>query len=67
MSIYPVRLKNWFPKGDHNYEIVHAIVKDSKCAVCGKKPRYRYSIGYHALPWGYDGTVWCSTKCLRSK
>ena len=77
MSIYPVRLAEWFPAKPkvHTWadasqqlswhETAKFIVGQSHCCVCGKKPQYRYAWGMHAIPWGYgsDG-IWCSKKCL---
>lgn len=64
MSIYLVKLKEWFPKGDKNHKIAKFIVSISKCVKCGKTPRWRNSIGYHALPYGYSNEVWCNRYCL---
>ncbi len=64
MSIYPVRLNEWFPKGDEYY--AKHIVKCMKCLFCGKegkKINYKYAMGHHSLPWGY-GDIWCSSRCL---
>lgn len=63
MSIYPVRLNEWFPVGDENY--CKDIVDAMRCFACGKKCRYKKVWGHHSLPWGY-GDVWCSEKCLNS-
>lgn len=63
MSLYPVRLSSWYPKGDENYDNCKTIVKCASCYKCGKKKiNYKYAIGYHSLPWG-NGDVWCSAKC----
>lgn len=69
MSIYPVRLNEWYPKGDEYYGNAKTSVTYSKCIVCGKDGKninYRYAWGHHALPWGY-GDVWCTKKCYTSK
>ena len=63
MSIYIVRLKEWFPKGDEMHKIARIIVANEKCAFCKKKPRWRNARGYHALPWGYCSDVWCNIHC----
>lgn len=65
MSIYPVRLNEWFPFGDEYYETAKSIVDFTRCLACGKKCRYRKAVGHHSLPWGY-GDLWCSEKCMQS-
>jgi hypothetical protein len=69
LSIYPVRLAEWFPakpkrnrpgetwparkERRHWHETAKFVVEQSTCCVCGKKPQYRYAWGMHAIPWGY--------------
>jgi hypothetical protein len=64
MSIYPVRLSEWFPPGDKYHLIMKSIVSDfSGCLHCGKKHmHWQDAIGHHAIPWGY-GDIWCRQKC----
>lgn len=67
MSIYPVRLNEWFPKGDQFYEAAKITVKYSKCIRCGKngkKINYKLCWAHHSLPWG-NGEVWCTTRCFK--
>lgn len=65
MSIYPVRLSEWFPPGDEHFSIVFFLAKISRCFACRKRLRYKSVIGHHSIPWGY-GDTWCSWKCCRS-
>lgn len=65
MSIYPVKLSEWFPFTDEMYFYAKTWVDSSRCLACGKKMRYSKAIGHHSIPWGY-GDVWCSWKCCRS-
>lgn len=65
MSIYPVRLKEWFPFGDEYYDFAYITVKHTRCYACGDRVRYSRAIGHHSIPWGY-GDIWCSEKCLNS-
>ena len=65
MSIYPVRLSEWFPPADDYHQITFEIVKYTRCESCGKKLRWKSAIGHHSIPWGY-GDIWCSKKCLNS-
>ena len=65
MSIYPVKLNDWYPKGDEMNEIAILSVKFSNCLQCNKKGKdikYRYAIGHHSIPWG-NGDIWCTKKC----
>lgn len=65
MSIYPVKLIEWFPFGDEHYDVVQSMVKYTRCLACDKKPRYSKAIGHHSLMVGV-GEIWCSEKCLNS-
>lgn len=65
MSIYPVRLSEWFPFGDEQHDICTTIVECTRCLACGDRVRFKRAIGHHSLPWGY-GDLWCSEKCLNS-
>lgn len=65
MSIYPVRLSEWFPYGDEMYEHAYTTVEVSRCYACNKKLKYSKAIGDHSIPWGY-GLIYCSWKCCRS-
>ena len=72
MSIYPVRLAEWFPPGDSHHGIMKFIVSNGYtdagrgCLHCGKKHmHWQVAIGHHSLPWGY-GDIWCREKCYRN-
>ena len=65
MSIYLVKLCEWFPPGDELYEICSSIIEFSRCESCGKKLSFRKAIGHHSIPWG-NGNVFCSLKCTKS-
>ena len=65
MSIYPVKLSEWFPPTDEMYESCYAAVSFTRCLACDKRVRYSKAIGHHSIPWGY-GDIWCSEKCLNS-
>lgn len=63
MSIYPVKLVEWYPIGDDKY--FGDIIESYRCLACMRKPRYSKAWGHHSVPFGY-GDVWCSFKCLQS-
>lgn len=65
MSIYPVRLSEWFPFGDPMYETCYIITKISRCVACRSRLRFSKAVGHHSLPWGY-GDIFCSWKCCQS-
>lgn len=65
MSIYPVRLSEWYPFGDEMYSVASSVVEFTRCYACGDKVRYKAAVGHHSLPWGY-GDLWCSWKCCHS-
>lgn len=64
MSIYPVRLSEWFLPNDEMFATAVAI-GTGRCRACFKRVRWKAAIGHHSLPWGY-GDLWCSWKCCRS-
>ena len=68
MSIYPVRVKEWFPPGDPNHSTMKFLVSNGYgdqvrgCLHCGKKHmHWQQAYAHHLLPWGY-GDIWCSEK-----
>lgn len=66
MSIYPVRLSEWFPPGEENHDTMKLIVSSSKCLHCDKKRvHWQKAWGHHSLPWG-NGDVWCNEKHYRN-
>ena len=65
MSIWPVRLAEWFPFDHECHEITLSIIKAWRCRACGKRVKFNKAIGHHSLPWGH-GDLWCSWKCCNS-
>jgi len=65
MSIYPVRLSEWFPMGDENHDNAYMIVKALRCMACDKRVRWKAAVGHHSLPWG-NGDLFCGWKCCYS-
>jgi hypothetical protein len=65
MSIYVVKLSEWYPPGDESYGILMASVSCSRCYGCGSRLRYSKVVGHHSIPWG-NGDIWCSWKCHNS-
>jgi hypothetical protein len=65
MSIYPVKLSEWYPPGDTYYENCTEIVKFNRCLACGDSINYSKAIGHHSLIYGH-GDIWCSLKCCKS-
>jgi hypothetical protein len=65
MSIYPVRLSEWFPPNDEYFWSAYTSVKYTRCLACGKKPLYSKAVGHHSIPWGH-GDIWCGWKCCKS-
>ena len=78
MSIYPIRIKKWFPpvlKSEHKEEIrdnkfnrqtIRTCLEFMRCHNCGKRVKMRNGWCHHSLPWGY-GDVWCNERCLHGK
>jgi hypothetical protein len=65
MSIYPVRLSEWFPVNDEYFQIISSIIDCSRCEACGSKIRFKAAVGHHSLMVGVS-SIWCSWKCCHS-
>lgn len=65
VSIYPVKLSEWYPFGDERHEIAASIVDVARCYSCGDRIRWNNAFGHHSLPYGH-GDIWCSEKCSES-
>lgn len=68
MSIYAVRLAEWFPPGDEQHSMMKWLVSNGctdvgqGCLFCGKKHmHWQKAWGHHSIPWGY-GDIWCSER-----
>ena len=69
MSIYPVRVKEWFPPGDPKHQLVKWIVSSGYtdtgvgCINCKKiHMHWQEAYVHHSLASGY-GDIWCRKKC----
>jgi hypothetical protein len=72
MSIYPVKMIEWYPKGDkdHNFMkwIIYNGISDEGrgCKHCKKiHMHYQEAIAHHSLLFGY-GDIWCREKCYNN-
>jgi len=64
MSIYPVKINQWF-LNKKELENIKTFLPNLKCNACGKKANTRGYV-YHAILHGYGiEDYWCSIKCLR--
>ena len=79
MSIYPVRIKKFFPpvmkngasdeeikmNKDHR-DIIKMVLsfRWTVCETCGNRVKMRNGWVYHAMPFGYSSKAWCSIYCL---
>lgn len=68
MSIYPVRLSEWYPPGDEHHDIIKHLVSSGfgdqiqGCLHCRKKHmHWQTAYAHHSLPYGY-GDIWCNKK-----
>lgn len=62
MSIYPVRIDEWFTE-PAELAVLRDILAASKCEQCEKPVGISKGWAMHAILWGY-GEVWCSVNCL---
>ena len=65
MSIYPVRLSEWFPPGNERHTTAFSLVSHMRCFACGGNVRWKGAWAHHSLPWG-NGDLWCRLSCLKS-
>jgi len=67
MSIYPVRIKEWYVEekafGAH-IDTLKWILKYHKCDECGKRIRWDRGYVMHSITFGGPDGAWCSKKCL---
>lgn len=70
MSIWPVRIKEWYveskPFGDQ-IETLKIILSVFKCDKCGKKVRWDRGYAMHSITFGGPSGLWCSKKCLEAE
>jgi len=65
MSIYPVKLSEWYPYGDEHHGVLISIIACTRCYACGDRVRFKRAVGMHSIPFGH-GDLYCSEKCLDS-
>lgn len=72
MSIYVVKLVEWYPPGDIHHGIVKFLVSNgfadagTGCLNCKKKHmHWQDAYGHHSLPFGY-GDIFCREKCYNN-
>lgn len=65
MSIYPVKLCEWFPPDSVCFSIIYSLIKTARCHACGSKCRFKAAVGSHSLPWG-NGDLFCNWECCNS-
>lgn len=68
MSIYPVRLSEWFTKEEEcysTYETALLLVKIERCLACRNRLKWKRAVGHHSVAFGH-GDIWCSWKCCNS-
>ena len=66
MSIYSVRLKDWYGPGDSLHSTLKFATKFLSCPNCKKKNmHWQDVVGDHSIVHGY-GDMWCREKCQRN-
>jgi hypothetical protein len=65
MSIYLVKLSEWYPLGDEQHDTLISILSLFRCPACRKKCRFSKAVGLHSIPWGH-GEPYCGWKCAES-
>jgi len=72
MSIYPVRIKKWWPPKDRTEEnvlsrqLIQSLLPWHPCMKCGDKVKMRNGWVHHSMPFGH-GDAWCTEYCLKGK
>lgn len=68
MSIYPVRIKEWYvkgePFGDQIPTLKSLIRHVLDCKVCGKKIPWKTGYVMHSATFGGSYDAWCSEECF---
>jgi hypothetical protein len=67
MSIYPVRIKEWYVEGKPfgaEMPMLKSMLRCLPCIQCGKKIRWDRGYVMHSITFGGPDGRWCSKKCL---
>lgn len=65
MSIYAVKLCEFYPPSCDMFDTAYFLVKSDRCHACGHKLRWKSAIAAHC--YTYTGTAaFCSWECLKS-
>jgi len=70
MSIYPVRIKEWYVEGKPFGECIpmlKGMLNFYSCIQCGKKIKWNRGYVMHSITYGGPDGRWCSKKCLEAK
>lgn len=67
MSIYPVRIKEWYVKDQpfgKQIDMLKAMLEFYVCKRCGKQIEWDDGWVMHSITFGGPDGAWCSEKCL---
>jgi hypothetical protein len=70
MSIYPVRIKEWYVEGKpfgSEIDTLKMILRHFTCDKCGKRIRWDRGYVMHSITFGGPCGSWCSKKCLEGE
>ena len=69
MSIYPVKIKEWYTAESFKKEmpLLKTMLKFIKCKECGNKVTVKNGWVMHSITFGGPDGAWCSEKCLNKK
>ena len=68
MSIYPVKIKEWYVKGKpfgDEIPMLKSLLKSFPCIVCGSKVEWDKGWVMHSITFGGPNEVWCSDQCIK--
>lgn len=64
MTIYVVRVSEWYKYGSPYYETLLIFIERLRCVACRKRLRYKSVLVQGDPIWRSDApTMWCSEKC----
>lgn len=70
MSIYPVRINEWYVKGKpfgKEISMLKSLLPHIKCEECNGKITWDEGYIMHSATFGGPSEAWCSEKCLRDE
>lgn len=70
MSIYPVKITEWYNKKTAyktEVETLKILLPNLKCQECGNNIEWKKGYVMHSITFGGPDEAWCCNKCLNGE